>query len=147
MRGAITSAAEIESRCIMCSSDFRFVCTSVGPGLAGENAGKEELHQDLQRVPGCVTALWLLGRPLLGNLRLRTVQPSRLLRLMKCEVGEWADGKHCLISMRFPDLLHSSPSHISDGRVFWRVGDDLCYICTGASTVGLIHAGCCPTAQ
>jgi len=49
--------------------------------------------------------------------------------------------------MGFPDLLRSSPSRISDGSFFWRVGDDLGYICADVSPVGLIHAGCCPTAQ
>jgi len=38
----VKPATEVESRCIMCSSDFRFVCTNVGSGLAGENAGKAE---------------------------------------------------------------------------------------------------------
>lgn len=63
MRGAKKAepAAEVESKCIVCSSDFRFICTSMGPGLAGENARKEK---DLQCVLGCVTALWLSGRPL-----------------------------------------------------------------------------------
>lgn len=39
-------AAEVESRCIMCGSDFRFICTVLGPGLAYENARKEK------RAPG-----------------------------------------------------------------------------------------------
>lgn len=82
-----------------------------------------------------------------GNLCLGTAQPSRLLGLMTCEVREWADGKHCLISMGFSDLPRSSSSHISDGRFFWRVGDDPWYVCTGASIVGLIRAGCCLTTQ